>query len=193
EGGAHRAPRDVAEQLAPVVPLAPALPRDSSRMMLPPSRIAVLAAILLAPAGAAAQTPPPPPPAHHHDHGMPIPMPKGMLMMPGLVGERPPVMPFLPGGGVDITKLPAAKPGEIVKLRDGDTLDLTAMLVRRTIKGRSFAAYGFNGQVPGPLIRVPEKATIVVRFHNRIDMPSTIHWHGVRLDNAFDGVPGLTQ
>jgi FtsP/CotA-like multicopper oxidase with cupredoxin domain len=53
--------------------------------------------------------------------------------------------------------------------------------------------YGFNGQVPGPLIRVPRDATITVRFHNRIDLPSAVHWHGVRLDNRFDGVPGLTQ
>jgi suppressor of ftsI len=53
--------------------------------------------------------------------------------------------------------------------------------------------YGFNGQVPGPLIRVPQNATITVRFHNRIDLPSTVHWHGVRLDNRFDGVLGLTQ
>ncbi|HEX8943102.1 MAG TPA: multicopper oxidase family protein, partial [Gemmatimonadaceae bacterium] len=45
----------------------------------------------------------------------------------------------------------------------------------------------------GPLIRVPQNATITVRFHNRIDLPSTVHWHGVRLDNRFDGVPGLTQ
>jgi FtsP/CotA-like multicopper oxidase with cupredoxin domain len=43
------------------------------------------------------------------------------------------------------------------------------------------------------LIRVPQNATIHVRFHNRIDLPSTIHWHGVRLANRFDGVPGLTQ
>src|SRR6185295_2363948 len=50
-----------------------------------------------------------------------------------------------------------------------------------------------NGQSPGPLIRVPRNATITVRFHNRIELPSSIHWHGVRLDNQFDGVPGLTQ
>ena len=56
-----------------------------------------------------------------------------------------------------------------------------------------FVMYGFNGQVPGPLIRVPQNATITVRFHNRIDLPSTVHWHGVRLDNRYDGVPGVTQ
>ena len=67
------------------------------------------------------------------------------------------------------------------------------MLVRRTIKAHTFVMYAFNGQVPGPLIRVAQNATITVRFHNRIDLPSAVHWHGVRLDNRFDGVPGLTQ
>ena len=67
------------------------------------------------------------------------------------------------------------------------------MLVRRVINGNSFAMYGFNGQTPGPLIRVARNATITVRFHNKIDLPSTIHWHGVRLENRFDGVPDLTQ
>ncbi len=124
---------------------------------------------------------------------MPIPMPKGMPMIPGLMGLTPPVTPFLPGAGVDAAALPAAKPSKMVPLRDGDTLDLTAMLVRRTVRGHTFVMYGFNGQVPGPLIRVRQDATITVRFHNRIDLPSTVHWHGVRLDNRNDGVPDLTQ
>jgi FtsP/CotA-like multicopper oxidase with cupredoxin domain len=53
--------------------------------------------------------------------------------------------------------------------------------------------YGFNGQHPGPLIDVAKGATITVQFHNGIDQPSAVHWHGVRLDNRFDGVPGVTQ
>lgn len=124
---------------------------------------------------------------------MPIPMPRGMAMMPGLVGLAPDVSPFLPGRGVDPTRLPAARPSALTALQDGDTLDLTAMLLRRTIHGRAFAMYGFNGQVPGPLIRIPQHATITVRFHNRIDLPSSVHWHGVRLDNRSDGAVGVTQ
>ncbi len=125
--------------------------------------------------------------------GMPVPMPAGMPMIPGLVGLAPDVGEFLPGRGVDVHTLPLAKPSQVARLADGDTLDLTAMLVRRTINGRTFAMYGFNGQVPGPLIRVLQNATVTVRFHNRIDLPSTVHWHGLRLDNRFDGVPGMTQ
>ncbi|MGE5731914.1 MAG: multicopper oxidase family protein, partial [Gemmatimonas sp.] len=128
-----------------------------------------------------------------HAMPMPIPMPAGMPMMPGLVGLTPPVSEFLPGAGRRLADLPVAKPSQLTRVRNGDTLDLTATLVRRTIKGRTFAMYGFNGQIPGPLIRVPQNATITVRFHNRIDLPSTIHWHGVRLDNRSDGVPDVTQ
>jgi suppressor of ftsI len=124
---------------------------------------------------------------------MPIPMPAGMPMVPGLIGLAPGVAAFLPGAGVDPVQLPAAKPAVTTRLKNGDTLDLTAMLVRRTIKGRAVAMYAYNGQVPGPLIRVPQNATIIVRFHNRIDLPSAVHWHGVRLDNRYDGAVGITQ
>ena len=132
----------------------------------------------------------------HHDSArmaMPIPMPKGMPMIPGLVGLTPPVAAFLPGRGVDAARLPTAKPTRVRALANGDTLDLTATLVRRTIRGNVFVMYAFNGEVPGPLIRVPQNATITVRFHNRIDLPSSVHWHGVRLENPNDGVPGVTQ
>ncbi len=124
---------------------------------------------------------------------MPIPMPAGMVMMPGLVGLAPPGGTFLPGGQADLGALPAARPRSLVPLANGDTLDLTATLVRRTMNGRPVAMYGFNGEIPGPLIRVPQNATIIVRFHNRIDLPSAVHWHGVRLENRNDGSPGVTQ
>ena len=125
--------------------------------------------------------------------GMPIPMPKGMPMIPGLVGLTPPVSSFLPGANVDPATVPPVKPTQTIRLKNGDTLDLTAGLVRRTIRGQRFVMYAFNGMVPGPLLRVAQQATITVHFHNRIDLPSTVHWHGLRHDNRFDGVPGLTQ
>lgn len=157
-------------------------------------RAALLIAPLLLPALLAAQDPMAGMQMRHDTAmSMPIPMPKGMPMLPGFVGLLPAVAPFLPGAGVNATTLPLVKPSAIVRLRTGDTLDLTASLVRREIRGRTFVMYAFNGQVPGPLIRVPQNATITVRFHNAIDLPSTVHWHGVRLDNRYDGVPDVTQ
>ena len=168
------------------------------RVRLAGAGVALSAMMGLAPTAAVAQANPPAkkPAPPHHDHGamdMPIPMPPGMPMMPGLKGLRPPTSPFLPNAGVDPATLPAAKPVATVKLRDGDTLDLSAGFVRRTIRGNQFVMYAFNGMVPGPLIRVTQQATITVRFHNRIDLPSSIHWHGLRHENKDDGVPGLTQ
>ncbi len=114
-------------------------------------------------------------------------------MLPALDDVRPSVTPFLPGDGLDPSDLPPAGPREVLNLEDGDTIDLEASLVRKTVAGEAFTMYAFNRQIPGPLIRVERDATIHVRFTNRIDLPTTVHWHGVRIDNRFDGVPGVTQ
>jgi FtsP/CotA-like multicopper oxidase with cupredoxin domain len=121
------------------------------------------------------------------------PMDMSMPMIPELMGLDPRTDPFLPGAGIDPATLPAAAFREVADLQDGDTLKLEAGLVRRTINGRTFVMYGFNGQYPGPLIRAPRDATIHVAFHNATELPTAIHWHGVRLENRFDGVPGVTQ
>ena len=52
---------------------------------------------------------------------------------------------------------------------------------------------GFNGSTPGPALRVTQGDELKVNFENRTGEPSSIHWHGIRIDNAMDGVPGLTQ
>jgi FtsP/CotA-like multicopper oxidase with cupredoxin domain len=118
------------------------------------------------------------------------PMHPDVPMIEGLDRLRPDASPWLPP---DDSSAPEARPSEIVALDDGDTLDLVAAPVRRTLKGRSVTLYAFNGQIPGPMIRVPRGAEIVVRFANRLAMPASIHWHGIRLENRFDGVPGVTQ
>jgi FtsP/CotA-like multicopper oxidase with cupredoxin domain len=51
----------------------------------------------------------------------------------------------------------------------------------------------FNGSLPGPVLRVKQGSTLRVRYENRLAEPSTVHWHGIRLPNAMDGVPDLTQ
>ena len=119
-----------------------------------------------------------------------------MSMMPFLEGEIPTVEPFLPGRDLDEMQrgmLPDAVPHEMIKLTDGDVLDLTAGLVRREIGGQSVIMYGFNNQYPGPLLKVEQHSTITINFTNNIEFPTTLRWHGVRLENRFDGVPGLTQ
>ena len=52
---------------------------------------------------------------------------------------------------------------------------------------------GFNGSTPGPEIRARKGGRVAVAFENGIDSASAIHWHGIHIENAMDGVPGLTQ
>ncbi|MBI3434515.1 MAG: multicopper oxidase family protein [Proteobacteria bacterium] len=53
--------------------------------------------------------------------------------------------------------------------------------------------WGYAAQVPGPEIRVPRGQPIRVTVENRLAEETTVHWHGVRVPNAMDGVPFLTQ
>ena len=59
--------------------------------------------------------------------------------------------------------------------------------------GPDFAAWTYNGQVPGPEIRVKEGEIIRVVLKNYLPEGTTIHWHGIPIVNAMDGVPGVTQ
>jgi suppressor of ftsI len=121
------------------------------------------------------------------------PIPAGVAMMPAEMRlPLPAASPFLPLAA-RATPVPDAKSREVVRLENGDTLVLTAGAVRQTVRGHTFIGYGYNGQVPGPLIWATQGSTIHVRYRNRIEWPSTVHWHGVRLDNRFDGAEGLTQ
>lgn len=57
----------------------------------------------------------------------------------------------------------------------------------------STPVWAFNGSVPGPEIRVKRGETVRVRLVNDSEQPTSLHWHGIRIDNSMDGVPGLTQ
>jgi FtsP/CotA-like multicopper oxidase with cupredoxin domain len=119
------------------------------------------------------------------------PMYEGVPMLPGVMASRPRVTPLRPA--VDPAELPEALARQVVRLPDGGTLDLTAGFVRKQIQGRDLVMMAFNGQIPGPLIEVGEASTIFVNFTNDTPMPTAVHWHGLRLDNRYDGVPGVTQ
>jgi FtsP/CotA-like multicopper oxidase with cupredoxin domain len=51
----------------------------------------------------------------------------------------------------------------------------------------------YNQSIPGPVIRIPQGRESVIQFENSLDEPSSVHWHGLRIANAMDGVPGMTQ
>ncbi|MDO8603955.1 MAG: multicopper oxidase family protein [bacterium] len=89
--------------------------------------------------------------------------------------------------------LPEAQLSQIVELKDGDTYDLTASFVKKNINGNAVRMLAYNGSVPGPTLKVPQGATVKINFKNDTDIGNTLHSHGVRMENASDGVPDVTQ
>jgi len=133
------------------------------------------------------------PEGHRHDGAWAMPPEyPDVPRMAGMMSVRPSVSPRMLEWAGDAPP-PEALPATVVSLPDGGTLDLTAGLVRRTVAGRDILMLAFNGQHPGPRIRVTAGTTIFVNFTNDTPYPTAVHWHGVRLDNRFDGVPGVTQ
>lgn len=53
--------------------------------------------------------------------------------------------------------------------------------------------WGYDAQAPGPTLRLKQGGRLVRRLVNELPQPTTVHWHGIRIANAMDGVPGLTQ
>lgn len=59
--------------------------------------------------------------------------------------------------------------------------------------GKIINSWTYNGSTPGPEIRISLGDTIKIPFTNYLPQPTTIHFHGVRVPNAMDGVPNVTQ
>ena len=79
------------------------------------------------------------------------------------------------------------------RARDGDTYDLRIAPVANQVGDTRVRMLGYNGSIPGPTLRVAQGSEISVRVRNDGDHETTVHWHGLRLDNAYDGVPHETQ
>ena len=81
----------------------------------------------------------------------------------------------------------AGRPDRVVELADGDEFELTSTRSRRRSANATVRMLGYNGSVPGPTLKVPEGAEITVKVANHGDLEATVHWHGLRLDNRYDG------
>jgi FtsP/CotA-like multicopper oxidase with cupredoxin domain len=98
------------------------------------------------------------------------------------------------GGGLALAciRLPHAR----AQTGEGDVRILTARAGTAALRGAGqtpTAVWGFDGTVPGPTLRLRRGGELKVRLLNNLPEPTLIHWHGVRLPNAMDGVPHLTQ
>jgi multicopper oxidase len=93
---------------------------------------------------------------------------------------------------------PAATPIPPLQVQPGDGQLRDFQLAMSKIKweiapGKIMDAYAYNGQVPGPELRVTEGDTVRVTVTNQADAPTTVHWHGVDVPTTMDGVPDLSQ
>ena len=74
------------------------------------------------------------------------------------------------------------------------TFEITAAPTQLPLlDGGTLEVWAYNGMVPGPTLRVKLGETLRVQFTNKLPQETTIHWHGVRVPNAMDGVPHATQ
>jgi len=103
----------------------------------------------------------------------------------------------LEGGGevysTSTQGLEVAKASEIIELKNGDTLDLSIDIIQKEISGQTIKMFGYNGQIPGPFLKIKQNSIISINVLNNLDVETTVHWHGLRLDNKFDGNPGVTM
>ena len=89
--------------------------------------------------------------------------------------------------------LPEVLGPDVTRLADGDRLDLRIGPVRKNIDDAELRMLAYNGSIPGPTLRVDQGSEITVQVRNDGDVEATVHWHGLRLENQYDGVPDETQ
>ena len=93
----------------------------------------------------------------------------------------------------DVTGLADTTRPDIVSVQDGDTYELRIAPVAKNLGDDRVRMLSYNGSIPGPTLRVRQGSEVIVHVHNDGDTEATVHWHGLRLDNAYDGVPFETQ
>jgi FtsP/CotA-like multicopper oxidase with cupredoxin domain len=81
----------------------------------------------------------------------------------------------------------------VIDLADGASFELRIAPVAVRLGKDTVRMLAYNGSVPGPTLRVRQGSEISVRVRNDGDVEATVHWHGVRVENRYDGVPHETQ
>jgi FtsP/CotA-like multicopper oxidase with cupredoxin domain len=81
---------------------------------------------------------------------------------------------------------------QLIRLDDGDRFALSIGPVRKELGG-DLRMLAYNGSIPGPTLHVRQGAEVMVDVRNDGDVETTVHWHGLRLENRYDGVPHETQ
>ena len=87
----------------------------------------------------------------------------------------------------DAEGLPGVRATEVVDLTESDRFDLHIGPVSKQLGGANVRMLAYNGSIPGPTLRVREGSELIVNVTNEGDLDATVHWHGLRLDNRYDG------
>jgi FtsP/CotA-like multicopper oxidase with cupredoxin domain len=87
----------------------------------------------------------------------------------------------------DVTDVRDAGKSETVELDDGDRFELEIAPVAKRLGNERVRMLAYSGSIPGPTLRVPQGATVDVHVVNHGDLEATVHWHGLRLENRYDG------
>jgi FtsP/CotA-like multicopper oxidase with cupredoxin domain len=85
--------------------------------------------------------------------------------------------------------LPPAAPPRWLELADGDEIQLRIAPVAKRLGDATVRMLAYNGSIPGPVLNVRQGTHIVVHAVNDGDLETTVHWHGLRLENRYDGTP----
>ncbi len=115
--------------------------------------------------------------------------------MPGMDMGGGHSMEAVNSNGVPVaTQNIGSQPLDYVLTNGVKIFNLTAEpVIWKILDGVTVTAWTYNGTVPGPMIRVTEGDRVRINFTNKLPEPTTIHWHGINVPNAMDGVPGITQ
>jgi len=87
----------------------------------------------------------------------------------------------------DTTGLPEAQRPQLIDLADGDEFELRIAPVAKRIGDTTVRMLAYNGSIPGPTLQVREGSKLIVNIENEGDLEATVHWHGLRLENRYDG------
>ncbi|MEQ8658831.1 MAG: multicopper oxidase family protein [Hyphomicrobiales bacterium] len=98
--------------------------------------------------------------------------------------------------GASALSLLLSMPKLVLANVDDGVFDLTAAPQELSLvgdEGPLSSLWTYNGGLPGPEIRVKRGERVRVNFTNQLEEPTSVHWHGIRIENSMDGVAGLTQ
>src|SRR6266436_9001144 len=96
--------------------------------------------------------------------------------------------------GFDLWRWPALAMRGVAEpaVLTGSHFDLVVDETPVNFTARSAVATAINGSIPGPLLRWREGDTVTISVTNRLKVPTSVHWHGIRSPADMDGVPGLS-